>query len=84
MRSRLPMNRIAEMHGNTNVYLRRWRKNQKMQMWIFNGVTKMVTNMHCKNYCLEIPGNGGQNMVKTRANCQSRWWTMWKYDGSYV
>jgi len=26
--------RVAEMHGNTNIYLRRWRKNQKMQMWI--------------------------------------------------
>jgi hypothetical protein len=28
-RSRLPMGRIAEMHGNNNVWLKRWRKNAK-------------------------------------------------------
>jgi len=72
--SRLPMNRVAEMHGNTYMYLRRWRKNQKMQMWTFDGVSKLVKNMHWKNYCLEIPGNGGQNMLKTTTSMKSRWW----------
>jgi hypothetical protein len=25
--SQLPFNRVAEMHGNTNVWLKRWRNN---------------------------------------------------------
>jgi hypothetical protein len=54
LRSRLPMKRVAEMHGNSNVWLKRWRKNAKPQQWRFDCKSKMVLNMHWKNYALEI------------------------------
>jgi len=31
LRSRMPMQRIAECHGANNVWLKRWRKNVKAQ-----------------------------------------------------
>jgi hypothetical protein len=57
-RSRLPFRRVAEMHGNRYVYLRRWIKNRKGQQWIFDQKSKTVTNMNWKNYALEIQSNG--------------------------
>jgi hypothetical protein len=74
LRSRLPMKRVAEMHGNSNVWLKRWRKNAKPQQWRFDCKSKMVLNMHWKNYALEIQNNGRHSNLRTRANGTSRWW----------
>jgi hypothetical protein len=70
----MPMQRVAEMSGNTYLYLKRWRKNAKQQMWRFDGTKKMMYNQHWTNYCLEIPAKGAQEMIKTVTGCTSRWW----------
>jgi hypothetical protein len=71
--SELPFNRVAEMHGNTAVTLRRWRNNQRQQQFWFDEITKTVRNNHWKNYALEIQSNGNSNNVRT-AGINSRWW----------
>jgi hypothetical protein len=42
--SELPFNRVAEMHGNANVWLKRWRNNAKGQQFWFDEVTKTIRN----------------------------------------
>jgi hypothetical protein len=68
------MKRVAEMHGNANVWLKRWRKNAKQQYWMFNCVDKTIRNGNWKNYALEIQGNGGSSNLRTSATINSRWW----------
>jgi len=62
------------MIGASQVTLKRYVKGRAAQQFIFNGKSKMIYGNHWKNYCLEIPGNGGQNEFRATANCQSRWW----------
>jgi hypothetical protein len=71
--SELPFNRVAEMHGNTQVNLKRWRKNTRQQQWWFDEVSKTVRNNYWKNYALDIQGNGGSSNLRT-AGINSRWW----------
>jgi len=42
--SELPMNRVIEMHGNANLWLKRWRNNVKAQQFYFDGVSKTIRN----------------------------------------
>jgi hypothetical protein len=72
--SELPFNRVAEMHGNTQVNLKRWRKNTRQQQWWFDEVSKTVRNNYWKNYALDIQGNGGSNNLRTTSSITSRWW----------
>jgi hypothetical protein len=74
LRSRMPMKRIAEAHGNSNVWLRRWRKNTNAQMWYFDCKDKTIHNNHWKNYALEIQSNGGSTNVRMTPGINSRWW----------
>jgi len=37
IRSRLPMKRLVEMHGNNNMWIRRWENGRKaQQQWVFD------------------------------------------------
>jgi hypothetical protein len=72
--SQLPLNKVAEMQGGTNVVLKRWRKNQKAQQFWFDNVSKTIRNNNWKNYCLDIQGNGGSKNLRTVASITSRWW----------
>jgi hypothetical protein len=74
MVSRMPFNRVLEAHGNNHVYLRRWIKNKKQQMFMFDPVAKVIKSGHWTNYCLEIPGNGNHNNLKITSGINSRWW----------
>jgi hypothetical protein len=74
IRSRLPMQRVAEMHGNANIWIRRWRKNSKQQQWIFDPVKNVIRNMNWKNYAMEIQSNGGSANLRTTTTINSRWW----------
>jgi len=38
------MNRVIEMHGNANLWLKRWRNNVKAQQFYFDGVSKTIRN----------------------------------------
>jgi hypothetical protein len=73
IRSRLPMQRVMEMHGNRYVYLRRWINGRTGQLWRFDEKSKTVLNMWHTNYALEIQSNGnGRHIYTTPHN--SRWW----------
>jgi hypothetical protein len=72
--SELPFNRVAEMHGNANVWLKRWRNNAKGQQFWFDEKTKTIRNNQWKNYCLDIQSNGGSNNLRTVSSINSRWW----------
>jgi len=52
--SRLPMKRVAEMVGASNVVLKRWTKNRAAQQFFFDQKTKTIRSNHWKNYCIEI------------------------------
>jgi hypothetical protein len=73
IRSRLPMKRVAENHGNNAITLRRWRNNVKQQQWWFDGESKTVRNNNWKARAMEIPSNGGANDLRTNS-VNSRWW----------
>jgi len=72
--SELPFNRVAEMHGANNVWLRRWRKNTLAQQFFFDEVTKTIRSNQWKNYCLEIQSNGNSNNLRGTSGITSRWW----------
>jgi len=72
--SQLPMNKVVEMQGGTNVVLKRWRANQRQQQFVFDNVSKTVKNMNWKNYALDIQNNGRSNNLRTTASINSRWW----------
>jgi hypothetical protein len=52
--SRLPMRRVAEMVGASNIVLKRWVRNRAAQRFVFDGVSKTIKSDHWKNYCMEI------------------------------
>jgi hypothetical protein len=52
--SRLPMKRVAEMHGGTNIVLKRYVKNRLAQRFSFDCVSKTVRNEQWKNYVMDI------------------------------
>jgi hypothetical protein len=83
-RSRLPMKRVAEMQGGTQVYLKRWVKNKKQQQWFFDPVAKVIKNNYWKNYVLNIPSNGNANSINTVSSITSRWWQLFRYEGAFV
>jgi hypothetical protein len=68
------MKRVAEAMGNNTILLKRWVKGRtKQQTWKF-GLDKMIVNENWKNYCIEIPSNGGANDIKISGSRASRWW----------
>jgi hypothetical protein len=52
--SRLPMKRVAELHGATHMRLNRYRVNTKTQQFFFDGVSKTIRSNHWKNYAIEV------------------------------
>jgi len=72
--SELPFNRVAEMHSNANIWLRKYRKNVKQQQFWFDERTNTIKNNHYRTYCLEIQSNGKSNNIKAGTGCISRWW----------
>jgi hypothetical protein len=71
--SELPFNRVAECHGASNVWLRRWRNNALGQQWFFDEKSKTIKNKQWVSRVLEIQSNGNSNNVRV-ATVNSRWW----------
>jgi hypothetical protein len=46
--------------------------------------SKTVRNNNWKNYCAEVPGNGGQNNFKITSSITSRWWQMFRMKGAFI
>jgi len=73
-RSRLPMKRVVECLGDSNLVLKRWRKNTPSQTFFFDGVSKTIRSNHWKNYAMEIQSNGGSTNMRMTSGITSRWW----------
>ena len=74
IRSRLPMQRVAESIGASNVALKRWRKNVAAQQWFFDPVMKVIRSNYWKNYVMEIQSNGGSSNLRCTSTINGRWW----------
>jgi hypothetical protein len=72
--SRLPMRRVAEMVGASNIVLKRWTKNRAAQQFWFDQKTKTIRSNQWKNYIIEIQSNGKSNNLRATASINSRWW----------
>lgn len=83
--SRMPMKRVVEMHGNANVWIKRYTKNRLAQRFSFDCVSKTIRNEQWKNYVMEIQGNGSSTNFRCTASKNSRWWQLFRYqDGFFV
>jgi len=74
IRSRMPMERVMEVHGAAWTRLNRWRKNVKSQQFYFDEKTKTVRSNHWKNYAIAIYSNGGHPYISATSGVNSRWW----------
>jgi phage/plasmid primase-like uncharacterized protein len=70
----MPMKRVVEMVGASNIVLKRYAKGRAAQQFVFDGTKKLIQGNHWKNYCISIQGNGGNSNIRAEANCPSRWW----------
>jgi hypothetical protein len=73
--SRLPMKRVVESVGASQVRLRRFKGlTYKQQQWFFDQKSKTIRSNHWKNYCMNIPSNGNANALTGVSSITSRWW----------
>jgi len=72
--SRLPMKRVAEAIGASNVALKRYTKGRAAQQFFFDGVSKTIRSNHWKNYAMEIQSNGKSANLRMTSGITSRWW----------
>jgi hypothetical protein len=55
-RSRLPMQRVAECVGASNIALKKWTKNRKAQEWKFDPVSKTIRGNYWTSYVFSMEG----------------------------
>jgi hypothetical protein len=55
-RSKMPMQRVMECVGASNVVQKRWVNNRKAQRWKFNPISKTINNMNWTNYVFSLEG----------------------------
>jgi len=72
--SRLPMKRVAECVGASNIQLKRYVKGRAAQTFFFDGKSKTIRSNHWKNYAMEIQSSGNSNNLKVTSGINSRWW----------
>jgi hypothetical protein len=68
LRSRLPMQRVAECVGASNVALKKWANGRKAQQWRFDPVTKTIKGMYWTSYGFSMESNNLRCRTQT-----SRW-----------
>jgi hypothetical protein len=56
LRSKLPMQRVAECVGANNIVLKKWYKNRKAQQFQFDSVSKTIRNMNWTSYAFSMEG----------------------------
>jgi hypothetical protein len=55
-RSKLPMQRVAECVGASNIALKKWAKNRKAQQFRFDPVSKTIRGMYWTSYVFSMEG----------------------------
>jgi uncharacterized protein (UPF0248 family) len=73
LRSRMPFHRVADLHGNNYVYLRRWVKNRTSQQWYFDMASKTLKSVWKKGQSFQINSTGNHPYMGSGATL-SRWW----------
>jgi hypothetical protein len=68
LRSRLPMQRVAECVGASNITLKKWAKNRKAQQFQFDPISKTIKNMNWTSYAFSMEGTN----LRCRSH-NSRW-----------
>jgi hypothetical protein len=56
LRSTLPMQRVAECVGASNVSIKKWYKNRRAQEWRFDPVSKTIRNRNWTSYVFSMEG----------------------------
>jgi hypothetical protein len=56
LRSKLPMQRVAECVGANNIVLKKWALNRKAQQFQFNPITKAIHGMYWTSYVFSQEG----------------------------
>ena len=56
LRSKLPMQRVAECVGANNIVLKKWAKGRKAQQFQFNPITKAIHGMYWTSYVFSQEG----------------------------
>jgi ribosomal protein L21E len=82
--SRLPMKRVAEMVGASNMAIKRFVKGRMGQQFFFDGKSKTIRSQQWKNYCIEIQNNGKADNLRATSGINSRWHQMFKYQGNMM
>jgi hypothetical protein len=54
LKSRLPMGRVVEAKGASNMDTRKWRKNVAAQQFFFDCKSNTIRSQKWKNYVMEI------------------------------
>jgi predicted transcriptional regulator len=67
-RSKLPMQRVAECIGASNVALKKYAKGRKAQIWRFDPVSKTIRSMYWTSYAFSMESNN----LRCRTH-NSRW-----------
>jgi len=56
-RSRLPMQRVAECVGASNIALKKWTKGRKAQEFKFDPISKTIRGNYWTSYAFSMEGN---------------------------
>jgi hypothetical protein len=78
--SRLPMKRVAECVGASNVALKRYVKGRSAQQFFFDGKTKTIRSQQWKNYAVELRGKD----IRMTSSINSRWPQMFRYQANIM
>jgi hypothetical protein len=79
LRSRLPMQRVAECVGANNIVLKKWAKGRKAQQFRFDAVSKTIRGMYWTSYVFSMEG--------TNLRCRtmnSRWFQLFKWTAPFL
>jgi hypothetical protein len=56
LRSKLPMQRVAECVGANNIVLKKWANGRKAQQFQFDPVSKTIKGMYWTSYAFSLEG----------------------------
>jgi hypothetical protein len=69
----MPMQRVVEAIGASNLVIKNWAKNRVAQQFFFDPTTKTIKSQQWKGYSIDIHGNGGSSNLGMHPT-NARWW----------
>jgi hypothetical protein len=71
--SKLPMNRVIQLNGGSNLVLHRYIAGRTEQQFYFDAVTKTLKSQRYKDRSIEIVSNGNSVNVRMGATNARKW-----------